>query len=115
LGEKVAGKVRWEYHLSRIEHGDGEYTSDTGHQDGSLPYRMQITYEDGGPQYRTVEYFPHFHFQAAYALAREDYSLLTDYWGRRDIDGLEDLEAESALVDELAEEGAVEALESYVD
>lgn len=115
MGEKVAGKVRWEYHLSRIEHGDREYTSDTGHQDGSLPYRMQITYEDGGPQYDTVEYFPHFHFQAAYALAREDYDLLAEYWGSPEVDSLEDLEAESALVAGLAEQGAVQSLDRYID
>ena len=41
---------------------------------------MQITYEDGGPSYHTNDYFPHLHFQAAAALADQDYDLLID-WG----------------------------------
>ena len=87
-----------------------EYTSDTSHQDGSLPYRMQITYEDGGPSYHVNEYFPHFHYQAGAALADENYDLLQEYWGSNEIDSLKDLNCSSELMDELVEEGAVESL-----
>lgn len=91
-----------------------EYTSDTSHQDGSLPYRMQITYEDGGPSYHVNEYFPHFHYQAGAALADENYDLLQEYWGSNEIDSLKDLNCSSELMDELVEEGAVESLPYYL-
>lgn len=83
---------------------DEEYTSDVSHQDGDLPHRMQITYEDGGPSYYVNDYFPHFHYQASAALADEDYDLLVEYWGTRDR-SLADLETESGAVEILAEEG----------
>jgi hypothetical protein len=83
-----------------------EYTSDVSHQDGDLPHRMQITYEDGGPSYYVNDYFPHFHYQASAALADEDYDLLIEYWGTRDT-GLEDLETESQTLEKLRE-GAAE-------
>jgi len=91
-----------------------EYTSDTSHQDGSIPYRMQITYEDGGPSYHVNEYFPHFHYQAGAALADENYDLLQEYWGSNEIDSLKDLNCSSELMDELVEEGAVESLPYYL-
>jgi predicted lipid-binding transport protein (Tim44 family) len=91
-----------------------EYTSDTSHQDGSLPYRMQITYDDGGPSYHVNEYFPHFHYQAGAALADENYDLLQEYWGSNEIDSLKDLNCSSELMDELVEEGAVESLPYYL-
>jgi len=87
---------------------DEEYRLDIGHQDGSLPYRMQITYEDGGPSYHVNDYFPHFHYQAAAALAEEDYELVVEYWGNPEIDELAGLDTESELVEELARNGAVE-------
>lgn len=84
-----------------------EYTSDVSHQDGDLPHRMQITYEDGGPSYYVNEYFPHFHYQASAALADENYDLLVEYWGTRDT-SLEDLKTESENIDTLIEEGAAD-------
>ena len=108
LGEQVRDKIRWEYYLDERSHVyDSEYTSDTSHQDGDLPYRMQITYRDGGPSYYVNDYFPHFHYQAGAVLADEDYDLLTEYWGTRDTT-LENLETESDRVDTLIEEGAVD-------
>lgn len=76
---------------------------------------MQVTHRGGGPQYDTVEYFPHFHFQTGYALADENYDLLTEYWGSQNVDSLGDIGAESDLIGELAEEGAVGALYEYMD
>jgi len=70
---------------------------------------MQITYEDGGPNYHVNEYFPHFHYQAGAVLADEDYDLLTEYWETRDI-RLEDLDTESEAIDTLIEEGAVDSI-----
>ena len=86
-----------------------EYSSDISHQDGDLPYRMQITYEDGGPSYHVNEYFPHLHFQAAAVLADEDYDLLID-WGTRDT-YLDDLEGESEAIDALTREGGISSIE----
>jgi hypothetical protein len=74
---------------------------------------MQITYRNGGPQYDTVDYFPHFHFQAAAALADENYDLLQEYWGEENI-LLSDLQVESYAVDTLEEQGAVDNI-SEVD
>lgn len=86
---------------------DEEYSSDVSHQDGNLPYRVQITYEDGGPNYYVNDYFPHFHYQAGAVLADESYDLLTEYWGTRDT-SLDDLDFDSGPVDTLVEEGAVD-------
>ncbi|SNR70504.1 hypothetical protein [Halorubrum vacuolatum] len=66
---------------------------------------MQITYQDGGPSYFINDYFPHLHFQAAAALADQDYDLLVEYWGVRDTN-LEDLEIESQALEKLREDGA---------
>jgi hypothetical protein len=108
LGDQVRDRVLREYNLDEREHVlDREYRSDVSHQDGSLPHRMQITYRNGGPQYDTVDYFPHFHFQAAAALADENYDLLQEYWGRRDTT-LEDLRTESDVINMLLERGAVD-------
>jgi hypothetical protein len=76
---------------------------------------MQITYRNGGPQYDTVDYFPHFHFQTAAALANENYDLLQQYWGSNEADNLNDLETGSKLIDELTEDGAVESLYEFLD
>jgi len=51
----------------------------------------------------------HFHYQAGAVLAHEDYDLLTEYWGTRDI-RLEDLDTESEAIDTLIEEGAVDSI-----
>jgi hypothetical protein len=67
---------------------------------------MQITYEDGGPSYYVNDYFPHFHYQASAALADENYDLLVEYWGTRDM-SLPDLETESEDIDTLIGDGAV--------
>jgi hypothetical protein len=116
LGDRVRDKVLWEYNLDEREHVlDGEYRSDVSHQDGSLPYRMQITYRDGGPQYDTVDYFPHFHFQAAAALADENYDLLQEYWGSSEPDSLDHLETDSDLVAELTKDGAVDSVYELLD
>jgi hypothetical protein len=116
LGDQVRDRVLREYNLDEREHMlDKEYRSDVSHQDGSLPHRMQITYRNGGPQYDTVDYFPHFHFQAAAALADENYDLLQEYWGSNEADSLDDLETGSELIDELAEDGAVESLCEFLD
>lgn len=70
----------WEYELAERQHVYREtYFSDTSHQDGNLPYRMQITYQDGGPSYLVNDYFPHFHYQTAALLAGQDYNLLAEY------------------------------------
>ena len=108
LGDQVRDRVLREYNLDEREHVlDKEYRSDVSHQDGNLPHRMQITYRNGGPQYDTVDYFPHFHFQTAAALANENYDLLQEYWGRRDTT-LEDLRTESDVINMLLERGAVD-------
>jgi len=111
LGEQVRDKIRWEYYLDERSHVyDEEYTSDISHQDGDLPYRMQITYRDGGPSYYVNDYFPHFHYQAGAVLADEDYDLLTEYWGNRET-SLEDLELESQALEKLREDGATDNIE----
>ena len=111
LGEQVRDKIRWEYYLDERSHVyDSEYTSDTSHQDGDLPYRMQITYRDGGPSYYVNDYFPHFHYQAGAVLADEDYDLLTEYWGTRET-SLEDLELKSQALEKLREDGATHKIE----
>lgn len=74
---------------------------------------MQITYEDGGPSYCVNDYFPHFHYQSAAALADQDYDLLVDYWGTRDTT-LEDLETVSAAVKELSREGAFDQFSDVI-
>ena len=83
-----------------------EYTSDVSHQDGDLPHRMQITYEDGGPSYYVNDYFPHFHYQASAALADENYDLLIEYWGTDESRELTELEAELVIPEDSGEGGA---------
>jgi len=90
-----------------------EYTSDISHQDGDLPYRMQITYEDGGPSYCVNDYFPHFHYQTAATLADQDYDLLVKYWGTRDTI-LEDLETVSNAIKQLSKEGAFDQFSDVI-
>ena len=68
---------------------------------------MQITYRDGGPSYHVNDYFPHLHFQAAAALADQDYDLLVEYWGTQDTT-LEDLGTESDVINTLLERGALD-------
>jgi hypothetical protein len=76
---------------------------------------MQITYRDGGPSYYVNDYFPHFHYQTAAALADHDYDNLLDYWGEETI-RLDGLEVESDAVDTLAEEGAFDDISKlYLD
>lgn len=86
-----------------------EYTSDISHQDRGLPYRMQITYENGGPSYFVNEYFPHLHYPTAATLAHGNYDILIEYWGTRDTK-LADLEAESNAIKGLSREGAFDQL-----
>jgi len=68
---------------------------------------MQITYQDGGPSYYVNDYFPHLHYQTAATLADQDYDLLVEYWGTRNIT-LEDLEIRSKEIETLVEGGAVD-------
>lgn len=97
-----------EYQTEEKQHVlEKQYTSDTGHQDGDLPYRMQITYQDGGPSYLVNDYFPHLHFQTAAALADENYDHLIEYWGTRETE-LTDLDTDSENIDSLVSEGAVD-------
>jgi hypothetical protein len=108
LEEQVCSQILGEYQAEEKRHVfEKEYTSDTSHQDGDLPYRIQLTYEDGGPSYYVNDYFPHFHYQAAATLAHENYELLIDYWGTRDTT-LEDLETESNAIHTLCEGGAAD-------
>lgn len=108
LEEQVQDQIQWEYfHTERDHVIKKEYTSDTAHQDSDFPYRMQITYKDGGPSYYVNDYFPHFHYQTGAALADHDYDLLIEYRGSQNVN-LEDLEAESDAIDTLIEEGAVD-------
>jgi len=110
LGEQVCDQILEEYQAEEKRHVlEEEYTSDISHQDGDLPYRMQVTYQDGGPSYYVNDYFPHLHYQTAAALADENYDLLLDYWGTRDT-SLEDLEIESEAVNTLIEDGAVDSI-----
>jgi len=70
LEEQMRDDILWEYELAERRHVyRDEYVSDIGHQDGDLPYRMQITYRDGGPSYYVNDYFPHFHFHTAAGLS----------------------------------------------
>ena len=113
MGEQVCEQVLEEYQTEEKRHVlKKQYASDISHQDGDLPYRMQITYEDGGPSYHVNEYFPHLHFQAGAVLADENYDLLTEYWGSRNTT-LEDLEVESESIQMLIEEGAVDNIEEF--
>lgn len=83
--------ILWEYELAERRHVyRDEYVSDTSHQDGDLPYRMQITYRDGGPSFYVNDYFPHFHYQTAATLASQDYDLLVGFFSDGNID-LQDL------------------------
>lgn len=83
------------------------------HQDGDLPYRMQVTYRDGGPSYYVNDYFPHFHYQTGALLADHDYDFLTEYWGNNKL-RLNDLEAESDHIDTLTEQGAIDSLSDLI-
>ena len=113
LEEQVCNQILKEYQAEEKRHVlEEEYTSDISHQDGDLPYRMQVTYEDGGPSYYVNDYFPHFHFQSAAVLADENYDLLVDYWGTRDTT-LEDLDTESEEIETLVEGGAVEDIRRF--
>lgn len=106
MGHQVRDQILRKYELDERDHVlEQEYTSDVSHQDGDVPYRMQITYQNGGPSYFVNDYFPHFHYQASAAPADEDYDLLIEYWGTRDTD-LEDLETESQALEKLREDGA---------
>ena len=111
LGEQVRDQILREYRVNERRHVlEEEYSTDVTHQDGDLPYRMQITYEDGGASYHVNDYFPHLHFQAAAVLADQDYDSLVD-WGSR-YESLDDFGNESAAIDRLIDEGAVEELSS---
>jgi len=57
-----------------------------------------------------VDYFPHFHFQAAAALANENYDLLQEYWGSEEPVELTELLYESHAVEKLENRGAVETI-----
>lgn len=106
MEEQVCTQILGEYQAEEKRHVlEEEYTSDISHQDGDLPYRMQLTYEDGGPSYYVNDYFPHFHYQTAATLADQDYDLLVEYWGTRNTT-LEDLEVKSNAIKELSIEGA---------
>ncbi|NLV13231.1 hypothetical protein [Haloarcula argentinensis] len=113
LGEQVRDQIRWEYFLDEEQHiRKEEYSSDVSHQDGNLPYRMQISHVDGGPSYLVNDYFPHFHYQAGYTLASESYDLMIEYWGEENV-CLGDLEVESIAVEQLLDRGAEKSL-SYL-
>lgn len=71
---------------------------------------MQISYIDGGPSFDVVDYFPHFHHQAGYVLAAEDYDAMVEYFSDEDL-GLEDLDVDSPAVDTLMEDGAIHSLD----
>lgn len=106
LEEQISDQILREYQADERRHVlEEEYTSDISHQDGDLPYRMQITYQDGGPSYYVNDYFPHFHYQTAAALADLDYDLLVEYWGTQDTT-LADLETDSNAIQKLSREGA---------
>jgi hypothetical protein len=98
LEDQIRDQIQWEYSLDERSHIiKREYTSDTSHQDGDLPYRMQITYRDGGPSYLVNDYFPHFHYQIGAALADDDYDLLIKYWGAENV-RLDDLAYFQSLI-----------------
>jgi len=105
LGEQVSDQILEEYQANEKRHVlQKEYTSGTSHQDGDLPYRMQITYRDGGPSYHVNDYFPHLHFQAAAALANSNYDHLVEWSGENH--GLEEFKTESEAVEHLSQRGA---------
>ena len=106
MGEQVCTQILGEYRAEEKRHVlEEEYTSDISHQDGDLPYRMQVTYEDGGPSYFVNDYFPHLHYQTAATLADENYDHLVEYWGTRET-SLTDLDAESKAIKKISREGA---------
>ena len=114
MEEQVCNQILEEYQAEEKRHVlEEEYTSDISHQDGDLPYRMQLTYEDGGPSYYVNGYFPHLHYQTAAALANENYDLLIEYWGTRQT-SLTDLETESEAVKELSREGAFDQFSDVI-
>jgi hypothetical protein len=107
LGEQIRDQILREYELNERNHVlEQKYTSNVSHQDGNLPYRMQITYQNGGPSYHINDYFPHLHYQTGATLANEDYNQLIE-WGSHESKTLEDLKTESEALEKL-KQGAVD-------
>lgn len=66
---------------------------------------MQVTYRDGGPSYYVNDYFPHLHYQAAAALADQNYDHLIK-WGN-EYDSLQEADPRSKSLNKLAKTGAI--------
>jgi len=113
MGEQVRDQILREYELDERNHVlEEDYTSDVSHQDGDLPYRMQITYRDGGPSYHVNDYFPHLHFQAAAALANSNYDHLVEWSSENH--GLEEFKTESEAIEILLSEGAADSISDLI-
>jgi len=89
-----------------------EYSSNVSHQDGDVPYRLQVTYRDGGPSYYINDYFPHLHYQAAATLADQDYDELIN-WSNKNY-YFREVDISSEPFEKLKREGAVENVNDLI-
>lgn len=80
LEEQLQDQVRWEWYLDEKEHKiDETYRSERRYGDGEdLPYGMFVTYDTGGPQFGTFEYFPHWHFEDTIERLEDSYEALLE-------------------------------------
>lgn len=70
LEEQVQDDVEWQYWLDEKQY-----------RDQSPHNKLYVTYEDGGPQYKVVDYFPHWHYQHTIEVLDDGYeNILPENW-----------------------------------